>query len=235
MENSIEIIGELQQLSPFLAESRPGMLYAAPTGYFDTFPSKILEIVQEQSGILQEIPKSTLQVPEGYFDGLPGNLLKKIRKQEADTELAELAPLLNSISRKNVFTVPAGYFEQPITVPKKQKAKLVTLARKWTQYAAAAVFAGILVTTAFLVTDNTREPEYKKYDRLDLPAELDKMSENELVNYLVNPELPVNVTASANDMATDVKDHIHSLSDDELNQYLKENTDTDLLIPASNN
>jgi hypothetical protein len=235
MENSVEIIGELRQISPFLAENRPGMPYAVPAGYFDAFPPQILGTVVEQVPVLNGIPASSFQAPEGYFESLAGNLLQKIRRQEADGGLMEDTPLLNSISKQNVFSVPAGYFEKAVVVPEKQKAKLVTLARKWTQYAAAAVIAGILVTTAFLVTDTTREPEYKKYERLDLPTELDKMSENELVNYLVTPELPANVTASNNDVITAVKDNIQSLSDEELNQYLKENTDTDLLIPASNN
>jgi hypothetical protein len=231
MENSAEIVGELQQLSPFLAENRAGMPYTVPAGYFDAFPGNILGLVQEPAVTGIKTTDPAFQVPTGYFESLAGNLLEKIKKQEMGADELAAMPLLTGISRQNVYTVPAGYFERAVAIPKKQRAKIVTLARKWTQYAAAAVIAGILVTTAFLVTDNTREPEYKKVERLDLPTELDKMSENDLVNYLVSPELPV----SANEAIADVRNNIHTLSDDELSQYLKENSETDLFIPASNN
>jgi hypothetical protein len=238
MEKSVEIVGELSQISPFLAESRPGMPYSVPQGYFENLTERLgFEIIQNSSRTMRDkIQNRTYHIPEGYFESLAGNLLEKIRKQDAPTgELAEIAPLLNRISRENVYALPAGYFEQAVMIPKKQKAKLVTMARRWTQYAAAAVIAGILVTTAFLFTDNTGEPEYKKYQRLDLPAELDKMSEHELVGYLVNPETLAPVTASNTDAVAEVRNNIQSLSDEELDLYLKENTDTELTAPVANN
>jgi hypothetical protein len=113
--------------------------------------------------------------------------------------------------------------------PKEAKVITLRIARKWMQFAAAAVMAGILVTGAFLFTDDRSGIEQTKNDIPDVSSEMNKVSEDELVTYLDNPEHIVAAPA-ATSLATeaelaDVKNNLHQLSDEELNQYLKENAE----------
>jgi uncharacterized protein YihD (DUF1040 family) len=57
--------------------------------------------------VLTGINKQSQDVPAGYFEGLANTILNKIKAQEAAAEY----PLLNSISKENVYGVPQGYFE----------------------------------------------------------------------------------------------------------------------------
>ncbi|MDB5207132.1 MAG: hypothetical protein JWR72_2207 [Flavisolibacter sp.] len=53
-------------------------------------------------------------VPEGYFEGFASSLLAKVKASEvsAQTELAELSPLLAGIPKVTPYSVPFFYFEQ---------------------------------------------------------------------------------------------------------------------------
>ena len=234
MENRQQIIGELTEISPFLAERMAASPYRVPAGYFDALAVAIWQKIQAET-VLPTVKNNAYQVPQGYFEGLSNNILTKIKAgagNEVEAELAELAPLLHSIPKQTPYVLPVGYFEQLVparAIPVKKKAKVISLARKWTQYAAAAVVAGILVTTAFLVTDNT-DTLHGNYRGLDVPAELDKVSENELATYLDNPESAQALNVNGGELQD-----IHTISDDELNQFLKENTEADLFVPASVN
>jgi len=167
-----------------------------------------------------------------------GNILSKIKANlsEGRAELDEVAPLLNTISCREVFTVPTGYFEQTALVTAavnaKKEAKVISMrkANRWMQYMAVAMMAALLVTGAFLFTDNnTYLDNEKKYEHLDISSELNKVSEDELVTYVNNPEhvaaAPATTQLASESDLVDVKNHIQQVSDEELNQYLKENTE----------
>lgn len=51
-------------------------------------------------------------VPDGYFNNLASTIMAKIKRQEADTELSGLSPLLAAIPKKMPFSLPDNYFEQ---------------------------------------------------------------------------------------------------------------------------
>jgi hypothetical protein len=235
MEQKQQIIDELKEISPFLAENRVSSPYQVPAGYFNNLADTVMDRITV-GVVLPEVPAASYQVPVGYFEGLAGNILSKIHRQgnvnDVRAELEEIAPMLNSISRSNVYAAPEGYFDRSIFIPaSEKKAKVVKMnfAKRWTQYAAAAVMAGILVTGAFLYTDNNKS-EFDQQSQVDVPSELNKLSENELVKYLDNPEQSI-ATNVVNEAQSDVK----NLSDEELDQYLKENADADLFISTSNN
>ncbi len=238
MEQRQQIIDELQEISPFLAETRVSSPYQAPPGYFDSLAVAVLNRVTGEPAL--PMPQAhAYSVPRDYFEGLPGSILAKIHRLQENssdairTELEEIAPTLSQVSRENVYTVPPGYFERGIAIPPgEQKAKVVRMnfAKRWTQYVAAAVITGILVTGAFLYTDN-RSPVLNQQSQVDMPSELNKLSETELVKYLENPEQTIATSMAANETPVDVK----KLSDEELDQYLKENADADLFIATSNN
>jgi hypothetical protein len=231
MEKNHEILEELKQISPELAEIIVSTPYRVPAGYFDALPALVMARLDHET----ELPGThamAYNVPDGYFESLAGNILDKIRKQEnpfneVQAELQDLAPLLNAISRSNMYAVPEGYFDTVSFVPVAKPAKVINLryAKKWTQYAAAAMLAGILVLGGYLYTGKNNT-EYNTYSRMDVPGELDKLSETDLSAYLSNPESPEEDAV--------VKNNINSMSDEELNQYLSENQDTDMVISVSN-
>lgn len=237
MENRQDILQEMKDISPLIAEIQPVNPFTVPAGYFTVLPGAILEKVKIES-LLSNATADTFGVPEGYFDELAGNILSKIKRAQTEirAELDEVAPLLNTISRREVFSVPAGYFEQTdfafAARNVKKEAKLISMrkANRWMQYMAAAMMTALLITGAFMFTDsNSYLENEKKYEHLDISSELNKVSEDELVTYVNNPEhaaaAPATTQLASDAELADVKDHIQSVSDEELNQYLKENTE----------
>ena len=225
MENRQHIQAELVQEQPILAALSPLLPYQVPAGYFEMLPGRVLSKIGAGTA-LPLVGTAGFSIPEGYFEGLPASILAKIHAAKSVTdgvhgELSQVAPLLNTVSKEMVYQVPAGYFQQlhpEHTTEKKKPAKIVSITRKWMQYAAAAVFAGVLVTGAFLYTDNGQS-DLKPYEKVDVPKELDKVEATDLVKYLDNPD------QSAGNMVMDVKNTIHSVSDEELDQYLTEHSE----------
>jgi hypothetical protein len=232
MENRQEIEQELKEIGVTIAGIRSVNPYRIPAGYFDALPEMVLENVKTEA-FLQAAGAGTYKTPTGYFDGLAADILGKIKAgdqlNEARVELAEIAPLLGGISRENVYKVPAGYFAGADFAAKamQKEGKVITfrIARKWMQFAAAAVMAGILVSGAFLFTNDKPGTEIEN----GVSSEFNKVSEADLEKYLDNPEHFVAAPA-ATSLATEadlavVKTNIQNLSDEELNQYLKENAE----------
>ncbi len=236
MEKRPDIILELQEISQLLAGISAETPFRVPDGYFAQFPETVLDTIQTET-FLANASAETLRVPLGYFEGLSTSIMDKITTVSTETEVAselnEVAPLLNTISREEIYTVPQGYFDTidfaVSAQSEKQPAKVITLriARKWMQYAAAALVAGVLVTGAFLYTDNNSNLlENEQYTGLDAPSGLNKVSEDELVSYLDNPEhitaAPATSLLASDDELKEVKNTIRQLSDEELNQYLQD-------------
>jgi hypothetical protein len=114
MQNSTDILNELQTLSPLVAGIGNVNVFTVPGGYFEQVADGILKAAKEENTALSGsvFNKPAMEVPQGYFDSLADSILNKIKAQaDPETSLKELSPLLNSISNKNVFTVPQSYFE----------------------------------------------------------------------------------------------------------------------------
>lgn len=226
------------EISQSLQGLPAGVPYQLPAGYFDELSEKVMEYVQ--TGLPFE-KTNGFTIPVNYFEGLPTEVLSKIHQQAIVDELAEVAPLLNQISKKVPYTVPAATTIniQAIVnseVPKTE-ATIVQMParkiRKWITYAAAAVVVGILVTIGLLNMGDNTESIYQNsatYAQMDIPTEMSKLSEDELSTYLSATEKLV-VTAGERDQLVidelpDIDEHIELMSDDELKQYLNESTDS---------
>lgn len=98
------IINELRELSPAVAEVPRVNVFKVPQGYFETLPALLLL----QTGDLTN-HSNNHTVPQGYFDNLAADIMSRI-KNEASQE-NEHSNVLAGIGNKNVFTVPSGYFE----------------------------------------------------------------------------------------------------------------------------
>jgi hypothetical protein len=223
MENREEILNELRDLHSSLANVDNHNVYSVPNGYFASFSNEIITRIKQDELLSSNNPFS---VPENYFSNLADNILSKIKQQnnsEVYIELQQIAPLLNTINKQNIYSVPENYFNQfTINVHTKQKAKIVSFSkfRKFTNYAAAAIIAGVLVTGAFIYNGKSSKNSF------DLKSEVKKVSDEELQEYLssntVHPYLIQEENTISNNII-DVKEEMQFVPDDELKQYLQEN------------
>lgn len=129
MKPEENILLELQELAPTLANGSVQIPYALPEGYFETFPLLMLDLVA---------PAPQNAVPEGFFDSFPELMLQKLRANEVTEETAGIAPLLNSIPKAMPNHVPADYFSQLKPSAAVQTTQVIAIRRKvWMQVAAA--------------------------------------------------------------------------------------------------
>jgi uncharacterized protein YihD (DUF1040 family) len=151
MTRSTDIVKELEEISPVVAQLNATLPYQVPEVYFETLSTVIMARIaaggNEENSLLQVAGKTMPQdVPAGYFDTLADSILTKIKTANSDvtTELQELSPVLAGIGNANVYTVPVGYFDtvaDNVTAQVKPASKTVSLftTRTWLRYAAAAV------------------------------------------------------------------------------------------------
>ena len=201
MENSVDILYELKELSPVIVEIEKKNVFTVPAGYFENLSKGILAGIAIEENVSDIFFSGSVDndVPHRYFDTLADTILDKIKAQKtvsASEELRTLSPMLYSIRNENVFEVPAGYFEElsnaVISRLTPQQAKIVVMKRRTTtffKYAVAAAFTGVMALGVFKFTNpsgNSKLPEYVtaglKID--DVDQELSKLSDDEIVKYL---------------------------------------------------
>lgn len=138
MKRKEDIQKELTGISPTMAAYSNETPFEAPASYFDTFPVKMLELI---------------------------NHLEKNTSLPAAEETAILSPFLTGLKNKESFQVPGNYFEdfekritKHLDVPATEPAKVVrmnTTSRKTrVRYAIAAAVTGFIGLTAFLFWNN---------------------------------------------------------------------------------
>lgn len=224
METKSAILSELKEISPVVANVGSGLTYQVPDGYFDGLAAAILNRIKTEglsakdelqtlSPLLGGLSKkSPYKVPENYF---------------------EVSPLLMQLRNKETYTVPDGYFENFAAdvvnkVQKGKPAKVVSMnsGRRFMRYAAAAVVAGVMAVGGWFYFANTSNgtTDGGVAAVVDKLSQDNKISDDEMAKYLENETLPV-VTAATlpeNDemTASDIKEMLADVSDDELQQYV---------------
>lgn len=105
MENRINILSELQSISPTVAAIAPVNPYQVPEGYFEGLATQMLELTKEPefSTVLKAATINPYKIPEGYFENLPEQILAVVKGDGA-------SQLLES-KTGNPYQVPGGYFE----------------------------------------------------------------------------------------------------------------------------
>jgi len=235
-DNRENILNEMKEISPLIAAAGDANVYVVPQGYFDTLTEDILKKVKEDAIILPQAHLPFAAPPESYFEDLAGNILFRIKSQtrfgEIETELEEIAPLLNTINRRNVYTVPALYFENfQITIPQeeKQPAKVVSFntRKNWMRYAIAAVITGVIATGIFLFPDDSRQGK-NTANTGNIREKISALSNDEIINFLdetADAEIvPANLQSFGN---ADFESYLKNMSDEEIKSYLKNNSDPD--------
>jgi hypothetical protein len=104
MNRKIDILQELETISPVLAAQGNNNVFTIPEGYFETVAVTVLASVKNDMAAAGE-------APDGYFESLSNSILSKIEGTAAN-ELQQLSPLLAAIKKTNPFEVPENYFEQ---------------------------------------------------------------------------------------------------------------------------
>lgn len=146
---------ELNELNSSLPSGLNAPVFNLPQGYFENFAASVLsrinkrsarEELAELSPLLAGIPKSSpFTVPENYFSSLEQLPLE-----------AELPAVLKYIGKEMPYEVPAGYFNQFAGQVNRalKPAKVVSMARRWSQLAVAAMVAGIMAVSGIVYFGN---------------------------------------------------------------------------------
>ena len=235
-----DIIQELSDLESSLADINLQNIYSVPKGYFDGFAGQVISLIRkdENPAWLSSLPKeSPYWVPAEYFEGLEERIMQAIQNhpdyQTSKEELQSISPLLNSLNKRPVYSVPDGYFENFKSEAEQEKsgARVISTAgRKWYRYAAAAVVAGIIALAGLMIYKNNHgkdgvdktiarfEKEVKKIDDV-------KQTEN-LIDFmdagLNEKELASNRKKIKTD---DVQKLLQDVSTDELKDFNEQSKD----------
>src|SRR4051794_6136670 len=155
METKNIYINELQEIAPVVAGIGKQNLYFVPEDYFNSLAESIF--VHIRLAPLKSY--NPFSVPEEYFENFADSVLTKIHdsrvKTEVYEELSEVAPLLNSIDKTNIFSVPNNYFQKlpGLIQPKKKQSKFVffsSTSHNWVTYAASSSLFFIIKTKIYL-------------------------------------------------------------------------------------
>jgi hypothetical protein len=213
MTRNIEIVNELQNISPAVANIGAVMPYDLPAGYFQKISEVIMARISaggiEENSVVGVAGKSSpFSVPENYFEQLSFSILDKIKLAEENNaikELKELSPLLAGISKENVYSVPEGYFDSlstHISSSIKPQATVISFTSRKTlvRFAVAASFLLMLTFGSYLFftrpasqTDSYVKLGLKQYKTgAQIDKGLQNISEADLLTYL-------QLTAEGND------------------------------------
>ena len=198
MENSIDILNELRELSPTIAAIEKVNVFRVPQEYFEYLGADILMGIETENRSVNAA-SSIAEVPAGYFDSLAGSILAKIKtdavEDDGAAEIRALSPMLYSIQNENVFEVPQGYFKNlaaEVLDKVTPAAKIVIMQRRsntFIKYAVAAAFTGVMALGVFKFTGADKSAALPGYvtaglNVQDVDQELAKISDDDIVKYL---------------------------------------------------
>lgn len=238
MENKNNITKELKEIRLFLSDMKKIEVYSVPPSYFDNLSDKIINKInlhKERASFSQSsVPYS---FPADYFNNLCVEILKKVISEENTLskvfeETEAIAPLLNTISKKQVYNVPAGFFETlqlPLAITQKERAKVVSLKRKsrFFRFAAAAVLIPAVAIGLYTLTG--KEIINLQSDTSNARNKVKNLSKEEIVSFLKNNTLIEDAASTRNTSSNDkkIKSSLKQVSDKEIQQFLKEIGESD--------
>lgn len=239
MENNIEILNELKELSPLIAGMEKLNVFTVPEGYFETLSDDILTGIAIENGTVAGRLSGSFSadVPVGYFDALADNILNRIRSQKEESapdELRVLSPMLYSIQNENVFEVPRGYFDSlsdtilAQVIPQQTKV-VIMRSRTFIKYAVAAAFTGVMALGVFQFINNDKQNDdpivaqgiqIARENKFD--EELAKIPDEDIVKFLEAGGSDVKTALVANSIdENELPSQEEYLSDDKaLDKYL---------------
>jgi hypothetical protein len=236
MTNRDNILNELSLLNSSLASLTPENVYKVPTGYFEAFAEKMLELVRnvpvEDSNLLAGISKEVpYTVPQNYFHGLEDRLMQIVREradyQTAQEELEFISPLLSSIPKQNPYAIPQGYFDS--IGERKVPVKVISIThRKWFRYAAAAVVIGIVTFGAIFFINGKAKPVGEDKAWAKIEKKVEKFSFDEIKDFVEFNDAGLNASETAGlepVKKEEVRELLKDVSDRELMEFLQQTSD----------
>ena len=221
------ILKELKEIAPSIAVLDNQNPYQIPDFYFDSFAAEVLKKIH--SHVIKEL-QNPYQSPAGYFDGLAESIIQKIHSKdilgannEVYRELLEIAPLLNSLNKENIFSVPENYFEN-LRVPRvieKGSARIIPMGsriRKWVTYAAAASILFIFSTSAYLYANK----HIRGIDKSpSIEQKIADLNEDDIISYLNdNQESPSDYIPASDAQESKIHDMLEKVSDEDIKSFL---------------
>jgi hypothetical protein len=236
-----EILKEISELSPVVANIPKRNPFSVPEGYFDQFSDSVLAKIAINQ-VLKKSPGLPFEVPSGYFEGLADNILTRIKSGDAEksdhspeirSELESIAPLLNRISRTNLYSVPPGYFDtlSPAAFRSRTSGHQAKITGFRTFYlAAAAAVIGFLIIGGGIFLRNHTGKVLKNGNgitaRVDIQDSLAGLSDTAIESYLNAQPTAFDLALPAQNVSDpDVNDLLNSTSDEAIRQYLNDNAD----------
>lgn len=233
MENSFTIQQELSEITSTLAESLPVNVFAVPENYWERVTFDILNKIkggeEAKYYFTKELPYA---VPVDYFSNLSGHILQKIKKAEQTLELSvseemeTISPLINSIGKTGVYTVPEGYFETvKIPAAKPGQAKVISMnkASRFIRYAVAAIICGVLAIGGYLLT--LKPTGNLQASREKTNTEIKKLSEAEIIDLLSGTSTAAEFSKKSEGNKSEIEHSVKQISDEGIKQFLKETGD----------
>jgi hypothetical protein len=234
-----DIIQELSDLGSNLPGNISANIYSVPPGYFESFGEQLLALIKGDESLtwLSSFPKEMpFNVPGGYFNELDEEIMEIIRRhpdyQTSREELESVSPLLSSISKRPVYSVPKGYFENfKPGVEEKKEPKVVSITgRKLTRYAAAAIIAGVIFMAGLIAFNNNNNKDSAGKTLARFEKEVKKINDVKSTDTLIDfmdtglneKELASNQKSVKTD---DVQQLLKDISIDELKDFNEESKD----------
>jgi len=232
-----DIIQELSDLGSNLQDVSKN-IYSVPLGYFEGFSEQMLSIIKTNESMtwLSSLPgKTPFHVPSTYFNELDQRIMEIIRShpdyQTSSEEIESVSPLLSSITKRPVYSVPHGYFEnfKPGADGKKETKVVVLSSRKWFRYAAAAVIVGVILMAGLIaVNNNHSDPANKtlaKFER-EVKKINDVKSTENLIDFMDAGLNEKELARSDKSIKTDdVQQLLKDIPIDELKDFNEESRD----------
>ena len=220
-----DILKELKEISPLMAEYSNKNSFTVPEGYFETLNDLVLINAKEELSL--NVGSEIFKIPGGYFDNLSAKILEKVKTADASSEeLKALSPLLFTIRHINVFKVPQDYFKEiqgtilkSLNTPSAQILSMPAL-RQIFKYAAAAVIIALISLSVYKYVGNPFLKNTKSLNYATLTPFIEKgksMNEQQFIealNVLSNED--ISVYLEKNGSEEDISSISHNLKEDDL-------------------
>lgn len=234
MGNRNTILKELKEIAPSIAVLGKQNPYQIPDFYFSSFAAEVLSKIHYP--VIKDL-QNPYQTPQGYFDGLAESIIQKIHTKdilgtnnEVYRELLEIAPLLNSLNKENIFSVPENYFEnlRVSRVIEKRGSRIIPMGshiRKWVTYAAAASILFIVSTASYLYANK----HIRGIDKSpSIEQKLADLNEDDIISYLNdNQESSSDYIPASDAQDTEIHDMLEKASDDDIKGFLDDYSEPD--------
>lgn len=215
MNNKNDILNELKTISPLLysiKENEKSLL--VPENYFEQLADNALAEIQIESGLLASLKKEKIEIPENYFDTFSDSIIDKIKSQEKEIEQGTLVDL-----------------------PSKKRNKIFAM------FNAVAVAASIVGAIIMIRHLQIQEPTIVA-PQIDVKAAIASLTQDEIYQYMYansnefgleqiktavsssfqNENESVEKAAEATSTIDTSKSSIPEITNEDIDNYLKENT-----------